>query len=154
MNPSTAYDITRLVTRVLNVTPNGIDRIDFALARHFLAKSEAAGMMATGLGPRVLPGEKARAAVEAIGAHWGEEAEPENDPGYLRVRAELPGTAPPPAGRAAPRIAQGRQQGDCDARAAFLHFVPCYSQVCSARYALVCVGESSRRFGDANSQPA
>ncbi|MGA8600920.1 MAG: hypothetical protein WB663_05925 [Beijerinckiaceae bacterium] len=23
MNPSTAYDITRLVTRVLNVTPNG-----------------------------------------------------------------------------------------------------------------------------------
>jgi hypothetical protein len=35
MNPSTAYDITRLVTRVLNVTPNGIDRIDFALARHF-----------------------------------------------------------------------------------------------------------------------
>jgi hypothetical protein len=106
MNPSTAYDITRLVTRVLNVTPNGIDRIDFALARHFLAKSEAAGMMATGLGPRVLPGEKARAAVEAIGAHWGEEAEPENDPGYLRVRAELLGTAPPPAGRAAPRIAQ------------------------------------------------
>jgi hypothetical protein len=81
MNPSTAYDITRLVTRVLNVTPNGIDRIDFALARHFLAKSEAAGMMATGLGPRVLPGEKAHAAVEAIGAHWGEEAEPENDPG-------------------------------------------------------------------------
>jgi hypothetical protein len=69
------------VTRVLNVTPNGIDRIDFALARHFLAKSEAAGMRATGLGPRVLPGEKAHAAVEAIGAHWGEEAEPENDPG-------------------------------------------------------------------------
>ena len=57
--------------------------------------------------------------IEAIGAHWGEEAEPENDPGYLRVRAELLGTAPPPAGRAAPRIAQGRQQGDCDARAAF-----------------------------------
>ncbi|MDX6484750.1 MAG: hypothetical protein QOE95_2523, partial [Gaiellaceae bacterium] len=27
MNPAIAYDITRLVTRVLNVTPNGIDRI-------------------------------------------------------------------------------------------------------------------------------
>jgi glycosyltransferase involved in cell wall biosynthesis len=108
MNPSTAYDITRLVTRVLNVTPNGIDRIDFALARHFLGKPDAAGMMATGLGPRVLSGDRARAAVEAIGAHWGEEAEPENDPGYLRVRAELIGTAPPPASRAAPRIAQGR----------------------------------------------
>src|SRR5947209_1061349 len=108
MNPSTAYDITRLVTRVLNVTPNGIDRIDFALAGHFLGRPGAAGMMATGLGPRVLSGNKARAAVETIGAHWGEEAEPEGDPGYLRVRAELAGTAPPPAGRAAPRIAQGR----------------------------------------------
>jgi glycosyltransferase involved in cell wall biosynthesis len=108
MNPSTAYDITRLVTRVLNVTPNGIDRIDFALARHFLGAPDAAGMMATGLGPRVLSGEKARAAVDAIGAHWGEEAEPENDPGYRRVGAELLGTAPPPAGRAAPRISQGR----------------------------------------------
>ena len=108
MNPAIAYDITRLVTRVLNVTPNGIDRIDFALARHFLAHADAAGMMATGLGPRVLSGDKARHAVEAIGAHWGEEAEPEDDPGYLRVRAELLGKEPPPARRAAPRIAHGR----------------------------------------------
>ena len=102
MNPAIAYDITRLVTRVLNVTPNGIDRIDFALARHFLAHPDATGMMATGLGPRVLSGDKARGAVEAIGAHWGEEAEPEDDPGYLRVRAELLGNEPPPARRAAP----------------------------------------------------
>jgi glycosyltransferase involved in cell wall biosynthesis len=108
MNPAIAYDITRLVTRVLNVTPNGIDRIDFALARHFLRHPDAAGMMATALGPRVLAGNKARGAVEAIGAHWGEEAEPEDDPGYLRVRAELLGTEPPPARRAAPRIAHGR----------------------------------------------
>src|SRR5947199_10069892 len=109
MNPSTAYDITRLVTRVLNVTPNGIDRIDFALARHFLSRPDAAGIMATGLGPRVLSGDKARAAVAAIGAHWGEEAEPEDDPGYVRVRAELLGTAPPPAqARATARVAHGR----------------------------------------------
>jgi glycosyltransferase involved in cell wall biosynthesis len=108
MNPAIAYDITRLVTRVLNVTPNGIDRIDFALARHFLSQPDSAGMMATALGPRVLAGDKARGAVEAIGAHWGEEAEPEDDAGYLRVRAELLGTKPPPARRAAPRIANGR----------------------------------------------
>ena len=108
MNPATTYDITRLVTRVLNVTPNGIDRIDFALARHFLSRPDAAGMMATGLGPRVLSGDKARAAVEAIGAHWGEEAEPEDDPGYLRVRAELLGAEPLPADRATPRISHGR----------------------------------------------
>jgi glycosyltransferase involved in cell wall biosynthesis len=108
MQPGIAYDITRLVTRVLNVTPNGIDRIDFALARHFLARPDAAGMMATGLGPRVISGDKARAAVEAIGAHWGEEAEPEDDPAYLRVRAELLGREGPPAKRATARVAQGR----------------------------------------------
>jgi glycosyltransferase involved in cell wall biosynthesis len=108
MKPAIAYDITRLVTRVLNVTPNGIDRIDFALARHFLARPESAGMMATGLGPRVLAGDKARAAVEAIGAHWGEEAEPEDDPAYLRVRAQLLGTDLPTAKRPAPRISHGR----------------------------------------------
>jgi glycosyltransferase involved in cell wall biosynthesis len=108
MNPAIAYDITRLVTRVLNVTPNGIDRIDFALARHFLSRPGAAGMMATGLGPRILSQDKAREAVEAIGAHWGEEAESEDDPGYVRVRAELIGAEPPPARRAAPRISHGR----------------------------------------------
>jgi hypothetical protein len=105
MQPGTAYDITRLVTRVLNVTPNGIDRIDFALARHFLALPDAAGIMATGVGPRVLSGEKARQAVQAIGAHWGEEAEPEDDPAYLRVRAELLGREAPPAKRATARVA-------------------------------------------------
>ena len=108
MQPATAYDITRLVTRVLNVTPNGIDRIDFALARHFLSEADAAGIMATALGPRVLAGDKARAAVEAIGAHWGEEAEPEADTGYLRVRAGLLGEEPPAAKRATARVAQGR----------------------------------------------
>jgi glycosyltransferase involved in cell wall biosynthesis len=108
MNPAIAYDITRLVTRVLNVTPNGIDRIDFALARHFLSEPGAAGMMATAFGPRVLSGDTARAAVEAIGAHWGEEAAPEDDPGYLRVRAQLLGTEAPPTERAAPRISHGR----------------------------------------------
>jgi glycosyltransferase involved in cell wall biosynthesis len=108
MQSAIAFDITRLVTRVLNVTPNGIDRIDFALARHFLARADSAGMMATGLGPRVLAGDKARAAVEAIGAHWGEEAEPEDDPAYLRVRAELLGNEVPEAKRATARIAHGR----------------------------------------------
>jgi hypothetical protein len=32
------YDVTRLVTRALNPSPNGIDRVDFALARHFLER--------------------------------------------------------------------------------------------------------------------
>jgi hypothetical protein len=34
------YDVTRIVTRALNTAPNGIDRVDFALARHCLARGE------------------------------------------------------------------------------------------------------------------
>ncbi|MGB5085964.1 MAG: hypothetical protein WBO09_15505 [Methylocystis silviterrae] len=34
------YDVTRIVTRALNTAPNGIDRVDFALARHCLAHGE------------------------------------------------------------------------------------------------------------------
>jgi hypothetical protein len=42
-----AYDVTRLVTRILNATPNGIDRLDLAYARHFLqgANKRNAAMM-------------------------------------------------------------------------------------------------------------
>jgi hypothetical protein len=107
MQPAIAH-ITRLVTRVLNLTPNGIDRIDFALARQFLARADSAGMMATGLGPCVLSGDKARAAVEAIGAHWGEEAAPGEDPGYLRVPRRASRKGAGGGKRATARIAQGR----------------------------------------------
>jgi glycosyltransferase involved in cell wall biosynthesis len=108
MNPDIAYDITRLATRVLNVTPNGIDRVDFALARHFLAREHSAGMMATALGPRLFTGEAARAAVEGIGSHWGEAADPLADPGYIRVKAELLGTTQAAQQNATPRISHGR----------------------------------------------
>ena len=49
------YDITRLTTRIFNRTPNGIDRVDFALANHFVdaEQSDRSGLMITALGPRV-----------------------------------------------------------------------------------------------------
>jgi glycosyltransferase involved in cell wall biosynthesis len=77
-----AYDITRLVTRILSRTPNGIDRVDFAFAEHFLRAGEShrSGLMMTALGPRVLPPEAARHAIENIRKHWGEDARPESDP--------------------------------------------------------------------------
>ncbi|GAC1551217.1 MAG: glycosyltransferase family 1 protein [Beijerinckiaceae bacterium] len=103
-----AYDITRLVTRVLNVTPNGIDRIDFALARHFLDQASHTGVLATALGPRVFGNEAARAAVEGIGIHGGEAKVPDIDTAYFRVKAQLLGTAVPAGASAAPRIRQGR----------------------------------------------
>lgn len=156
MQQAIVYDITRLVTRMFNVTPNGIDRVDFAFARHFLsaegtlpqqgkqlgqehlqAKREPVrgqkitqnqgpeglvrglpsdavheaksplGMIATAWGPRLFPADAARAAIEGIGVHWGEDHEPQADLAYARVCAYLRGENPSPKG-VQPRVKQGR----------------------------------------------
>ena len=100
------YDVTRLLTRVLNETPNGIDRIDYALARHFLAGDPAStfGSTSTGVGPRLIGGRGAAEVVEAIGSHWREASGDElladgtegiggADPVYERVVEWLRGDA-------------------------------------------------------------
>ena len=92
MRRPVCYDVTRLLTRILNATPNGIDRIDHALAGHFLARDPAAtfGATATGFGARLLPGLGAREAVEAIATHWGESRrDGGDDPTYRRAVAWL-----------------------------------------------------------------
>ena len=87
MRRPVCYDVTRLLTRVLNATPNGIDRIDHALAQHFLAADVGTfGATATGFGARLMSGPGARHAVGAIAAHWGETGrEVDSDPVYRRV---------------------------------------------------------------------
>ncbi|MBL1258507.1 glycosyltransferase family 4 protein [Methylocystis sp. Sn-Cys] len=84
------YDVTRLVTRALNPSPNGIDRVDFALARHFLAKG-ATPLVCTALGPRLSGTQKALATIEAIEAYWREAADADEDAVYHSVVAALAG---------------------------------------------------------------
>jgi glycosyltransferase involved in cell wall biosynthesis len=74
MKRPVCYDITRLLTRIANATPNGIDRVDHALAQHFLAGDDGSrfGASATGFGSRLLAGPAAAEAVDSIAAHWGE----------------------------------------------------------------------------------
>lgn len=107
-----AYDITRLVTRVFNTTPNGIDRIDYALAEHCLGRSEGDqfGVIAAGLRPELVSRDAALAAAQGIGAHWGELSELSEDPGYQSVVFHLTGTRMTPLSKAdsAPRIVAGR----------------------------------------------
>ena len=96
MTPSIVYDLSRLVTRVLNATPNGIDRIDLLLARHFLIhgrfKALAIGLGFTG--PRVLSHKAALAAIERASAAWREDmAASEGSPAYEAVVARLVGPA-------------------------------------------------------------
>ncbi|MDQ6703024.1 MAG: glycosyltransferase family 4 protein, partial [Pseudomonadota bacterium] len=103
-----AFDITRLATRVLNLTPNGIDRIDFAFARHFLdpARQDRLAIMMTPLGPRAIAAAAARDIVDGISIHWGEEDKPEHDESYRRIAAWIRGEAAPSP--AVQRIARGR----------------------------------------------
>ncbi len=100
-----AYDISRLVSRVFDRTPNGIDRVDFALASHFVDPDagDRSGMMVTTFGPRVLEPRAAREALDNIRKHWGEDAPPETDAHLLQVAAAIDG-----APRAGKRISKGR----------------------------------------------
>jgi glycosyltransferase involved in cell wall biosynthesis len=100
-----------LATRLLSLTPNGIDRIDFALANHFFedAGTERFGVLLTPLGPRLFAASAARSALKAIGLHWGEDKDPQQDPAYLRVVAALAtGASNKASADFAPRVSEGR----------------------------------------------
>ena len=110
MRRPVCYDITRLLTRILNPTPNGIDRVDHALAQHFLAGGPAAtfGAAFVGIGSRLLTGSAAREVVDGIAAHWGETGfEADDDPIYAHVSSWLAGDtvgSPPQRRQRKPRV--------------------------------------------------
>ncbi len=86
--PPVVYDVTRLVTRALNPSPNGIDRVDFALARHFIGEG-ATPLVCTALGPRLADTDKALNTIEGIEAFWREAADAADDPVYGSVVTAL-----------------------------------------------------------------
>ena len=106
------YDITQLVTRVFNQTPDGIDRVDSSLANHFLnsGADDRSGLMMTAIGPRVLAPAAAREAIENIRKHWGEDAEPVADEHYQAVVAAIDGVS-----TSVNRISKGRKGQYADA---------------------------------------
>ncbi len=108
MNSPVAYDITRLATRVLNHTPNGIDRVDSAFARHLLGNPSAgrSAMMMALRGPRVIAPAAAADVVNGILVHWGEEEAPDADESYRRIVAWISGGSREFDG--AHRVARGR----------------------------------------------
>ena len=84
-----AYDITRLTSRLLNVTPNGIDRVDMALARNVLSDhdGEASGaVFVPALGHFGLAREGAVELLALLDRHFGER-EP-STPGPLLQQIE------------------------------------------------------------------
>ena len=71
--PDVIYDISRLVTRVLNVTPNGIDWIDSLLAGHFLSDRERkASLLRFGWrGPRLFAPGDLPSPTTSLEEAWG-----------------------------------------------------------------------------------
>ena len=72
MIPFIAYDVSRLLTRYAVATPNGIDRIDLAYARHFLATSNFASAAVFLCGPKPLLLDRAEVMplLDEIAARW------------------------------------------------------------------------------------
>jgi glycosyltransferase involved in cell wall biosynthesis len=103
------YDITRLVTRALNPSPNGIDRIDFALARHFLGASakqnEALICTCLGLGLRLAPASVAAQTITDIETYWNEFIDPQADEVYEALVTAL--TKKEAQAPSAPRVKRG-----------------------------------------------
>lgn len=93
------YDVTRLVTRALNLAPNGIDRVDFTLARHFLASGGEA-LACTAFGPRLADAETALKTLREIEDYWREDDDADRDDVYRAVVSALqPSAAPRGAAR-------------------------------------------------------
>jgi hypothetical protein len=85
----TSYDITRLGSRMFDSTPNGIHRVDAALARYFLSARFASS---TGtwfprlLTHRVVSREAAIEVLDGIDAHLGETYETDLEPIYTAIK--------------------------------------------------------------------
>lgn len=83
------YDISRLLLRGFAAGPNGIDRIDLNLARHFLAAPDSRGAILNRLRPVVV--RHAGALTDRVAAAWNEDCDPAADRAYLALRARLTG---------------------------------------------------------------
>ena len=109
MNRFVAYDVTRLLVRYAVPSPNGIDRIDLAYARHFLARpgASSAGVYLHGLQratrdrrPALLDGKTVAGMLAEIEDSWLT-GPADTFSGYQRVKDFLRGAAPEVSGKMA-----------------------------------------------------
>jgi glycosyltransferase involved in cell wall biosynthesis len=91
MNAPVAYDLSRLLMRSFGPGPNGIDRVDLNLSRHFLgaAGGQNCGLLLNRLRPAVIGGRGAAAVLDIIDTAWKETIERADDRTYQAVRRRL-----------------------------------------------------------------
>jgi glycosyltransferase involved in cell wall biosynthesis len=85
MQNALIYDASRLITRTLNATPNGIDRIDVLLARGMLSHPDIHLLRFGFRGPAIFPGEDFPDPVRRVEAAWREAAPGPDDLKLLRT---------------------------------------------------------------------
>jgi glycosyltransferase involved in cell wall biosynthesis len=103
------YDITRLLTRILNATPNGIDRVDLAYAEKFLADVQDASVLVHmgPLGHRAFAGSHVYKVISRINAHLGEISPRDDRTRIAEIAAWISGHAGKPVFSHAPARAKG-----------------------------------------------
>jgi glycosyltransferase involved in cell wall biosynthesis len=88
------YDVTRLTSRFLNVTPNGIDRVDMAFAHNFLRDHDgeaSAAVFVPRLGHFGLARQGAVELLALLDRHFGERGDPASGSSLHRIEAWLQG---------------------------------------------------------------
>ncbi len=91
MRRPVAYDLSRLLIRMTARTPNGIDRIDLNLAKHFLGSphAQAQGLFLTYSHPLVLSSSSGEAFLDIVEDRWAENVETNQDRVFLELRQVL-----------------------------------------------------------------
>jgi glycosyltransferase involved in cell wall biosynthesis len=95
-----SYDITRLASRVFSASPNGVHRVDAALARHFLTQTDrpiSAAWYPRPLAHRIVSRAAGQDVVEGVDGHFDERLDPRLEPHYRAVRDWVLRDGGPPA---------------------------------------------------------
>lgn len=90
-NSCVAYDLTRLFTGPVRLTPRGIDRVELGFAKHFLTQwaGSSVATLPTPIGVRIVSRDAAIRIVECVENNWGERNNPDHDPMMRHLRLAL-----------------------------------------------------------------
>src|SRR5437763_676624 len=82
-------DVTRLATRIVRSSPTGIDRVEYAYAKHLLESSEAVCVFTAPVFSGAIRRTRALDLLSRVERAWRLDATPQDDPHYLALRAWL-----------------------------------------------------------------
>jgi len=82
-------DITRLATRIIRSSPTGIDRVEYAYAKHLLSSEDTVCVFTAPVFSGALRRARALDILSRVERAWRLDATPEADPNYVALKAWL-----------------------------------------------------------------